>query len=131
SSISRVRVSLNASGCARQRAPYGFAVFHARSARKATSAGEIGLHLIDDASQRLKRLAMRIHHRPYTWVEGHAAQVLEPGDTHTLKTASQRSGEMFSGLGDGVGRAGIRSSDDAQREGNGCHGTRPTITLAQ
>ena len=53
---------------------------------------------------------MRIHHRPYTWVEGHAAQVLEPGDTHTLKTASQRSGEMFSGLVDGEGRAGIRST---------------------
>ena len=31
SSISRVRVSLNASGCARQRSPYEFAVFHARS----------------------------------------------------------------------------------------------------
>jgi hypothetical protein len=43
----------------------------------------------------------------YSWVEGHATEVLEPGDTHTFEAAIERAGEEVPGLVDGERRVGV------------------------
>ena len=61
---------------------------------------EVGLCLFDNTPQRLERFALPIDHGPHARVEGHTAEVLEPGHPHAFEVAVERSGETFSRLVD-------------------------------
>ena len=39
---------------------------------------------------------MPVHHGAHARVEGHATQIFEPGDAHTLEAAVERTREAFS-----------------------------------
>ena len=54
---------------------------------------EVGLSLLDDAAERFERSAMRVDDGADAWVEGHAAEVFEPGDAHAFEAAFERARE--------------------------------------
>src|ERR1022692_4068085 len=89
----------------------------AQDAEGDLGGSEVRLRLLDDATQGLECLAMPIHNGAHARIEGHSAEVLEPGHAHTFEAAVERAREEFSRFIDGERRAGIGSRDGAEHEG--------------
>ena len=66
---------------------------------------------------------MSIHHGAHPPVEGHPAQVIEPGHARPFEAAVERARETFSRFVDGERSAGIWPRDCAQHEGEVGHRT--------
>jgi hypothetical protein len=101
---------------------YEFAVFHARSARNTTGEREVG----PPARRCIRATPMSCGARPHgahARIERRAAEILEPRHAHAFETAVERPSKTFSRFVDGERRAGIRSRDGAEHEGEIGHGT--------
>ncbi len=59
---------------------------------------EIRLGLFDDAAERLECFSLAIDHGAHARIEGHAAEILEPGHAYALEAAVERAREKFSRL---------------------------------
>lgn len=85
-----------------------------KSAKGDFSGREVGLSLLDDAAERFERSTVRVDDGEDAWVEGHAAEVFEPCNTHTFEAPIERACEEVARLVDGERRVGVGARDGAQ-----------------